>query len=155
MSEGPSKTCLSCRKERPLSDFSPSGSGHRSRCKSCRAAEERKRRECPKYREAQCAQKRRWYRENRELARGRQYLSRYGITWEEALALLKGQKYKCAVCSTKLTPKNRALDHRHDTGAVAGWTCSKCNSALGLLGDGHDLPRLESLLEYARRTRHN
>lgn len=73
------------------------------------------------------------------------YLKRtYGITVEEADALLERQDGKCAICGT---PEGDSrgfrmhIDHDHATGAVRGVLCNLCNSGLGQFRDNPDLLR--------------
>ena len=61
------------------------------------------------------------------------YLQRvYGITLKEYKALLKNQKYKCAICGKKQKDCKQALDvdHSHKDGKVRGLLCRFCNSKL-------------------------
>lgn len=57
---------------------------------------------------------------------------------------------RCEICGAASTPRRRlGFDHDHATGEVRGVLCSKCNSALGLLGDD---PRLiRAAAEYLTR----
>jgi hypothetical protein len=64
-------------------------------------------------------------------------------------ALLREQGGVCAVCG-KDEPNAHgrtgkqfrlAVDHCHQTGAVRGLLCQKCNRAIGLLGDDPALMR--------------
>lgn len=81
----------------------------------------------------------------------------YGITAEEYAALLDGQGGLCAVCSRPETAKRRgivktlAVDHDHDTGAIRGLLCTKCNTAIGLLDDSEE--RIAALARYMAANR--
>lgn len=90
----------------------------------------------------------------RQRERNQRYRSRYGITWEQAEALLNSQGHQCAICGCHLTEENRHLDHNHVDGSVAGWLCSAHNTALGHFEDGHDIELLLRVIQYALRTRH-
>jgi Recombination endonuclease VII len=57
---------------------------------------------------------------------------RYGITAEEADALLEGQGGVCAIC--KAAPAGH-VDHDHETGAVRALLCFNCNGGLGQFKD--------------------
>ena len=78
--------------------------------------------------------------------------SKYKISPEEYAALLRKQKGLCAVCRqperAKLRGKTKrlALDHCHRTGKIRGMLCSRCNTALGLLGDS--VPLLRAAIKY-------
>jgi Recombination endonuclease VII len=59
------------------------------------------------------------------------------------------QHGRCAICKRlPYTKKGLVVDHCHQTGAIRGILCSRCNSALGLLDD--DPALLEQALEYLR-----
>ena len=85
------------------------------------------------------------------------YLQRsYGITYKNYEALLKGQKYKCAICGSEgfiLDAMKHKLklvvDHNHKTGVVRGLLCHNCNRGLGLFQDNPDI--LQSAIEYLGR----
>lgn len=89
--------------------------------------------------------KKRYFEKNKEkvlLGRRRTTLKkRYGITPEEFDEMLAGQNGACAICETT-EPEGRygvfAVDHDHQTGKVRGILCSKCNSALGQMGDNEE-----------------
>lgn len=62
---------------------------------------------------------------------------------------------ECEICGAPETARSklgdiRALnfDHCHTTGAFRGWLCSRCNTAVGLLGDNPSLAI--SLAEYLK-----
>lgn len=75
--------------------------------------------------------------------------SRYGITVGEARELRAGVKC-CEICG-----RQRALevDHDHDTGAVRGLLCGRCNKAIGMFKDSEELMR--KAIEYLQRGRSN
>jgi len=70
----------------------------------------------------------------------------YGITHEEYLEIYENQKGLCAICEKPETRKEKttgktkwlSVDHCHDTGRIRGLLCSKCNNAIGLLGDNYE-----------------
>lgn len=72
------------------------------------------------------------------------YKNKYGITVEEAEALLKSQGGKCKICRRK--PKMQHIDHCHKTGTVRGVLCGPCNTGLGHFGDDPD--RLKAAAAY-------
>lgn len=61
------------------------------------------------------------------------YLRTYGITLESAEALLASQSGGCAICFAELTLFSRrtCVDHDHETKAVRGLLCHRCNQQLG------------------------
>ena len=93
---------------------------------------------------------------------------RYGITEEDYEELLVKQKYSCKICGQKpdknqtLPDKNQTLpdkgqtkpdkplyvDHCHQTKAIRGLLCHKCNIALGHMND--DPEQLERAANYLR-----
>ncbi len=70
-------------------------------------------------------------------------LSLYGITLEEYEALPK----ECFACGGTA---NLVIDHCHETMAVRGRLCGKCNTALGMVED--DPARLARLIQYLEET---
>lgn len=54
----------------------------------------------------------------------------YGLTSEQYDELLKRQGGKCAICRARPKSKRLAVDHDHQTGAVLGLLCSRCNHDL-------------------------
>lgn len=63
---------------------------------------------------------------------------RYGITPTEYAERLATQGGGCAVCGTDRCSDGRRLvvDHCHITGRVRGILCHRCNTGIGMLGDG-------------------
>lgn len=83
--------------------------------------------------------------------------SKYGITPEEHARRYLDQRGLCAICRDPERSGRKAdgtgglvVDHNHDTGAVRGLLCARCNSAIGLLGDNTDW--LHSAIWYLRFT---
>lgn len=60
----------------------------------------------------------------------------YGITGDDYETLLKAQGGKCAICRVRPKTKRLAVDHDHQSGAVRGLLCSRCNH--DLLGSAWD-----------------
>lgn len=70
-------------------------------------------------------------------------LRKYGLTPEDYDRMCAAQDGACAVCKKPETVTSRAgrtkklaVDHCHITGRVRGLLCTRCNKALGCLGDG-------------------
>jgi hypothetical protein len=59
----------------------------------------------------------------------------YGITIERYEELM--QAVNCAICHVEFRgdPKEKVLDHNHDTSTVREVLCQKCNKGLGLFLD--------------------
>ena len=79
---------------------------------------------------------------------------RYGITEEDYEKLLVQQKYSCKICGQKpdkcQTQPDKPLyvDHCHQTKAIRGLLCHKCNIALGHMNDNPE--QLERAAAYLR-----
>jgi len=102
-----------------------------------------------------------WYAKNRDLTKGRtkqwqsenpqrhaafvqkaQLFRNYGILPSQYGAMLSGQDGVCAICGETCSRGNRlCVDHCHDSMAVRGLLCGKCNSGLGMFRDNPDLLR--------------
>ena len=62
----------------------------------------------------------------------------YGITPEQHAAQAAAQGGACAICKTSfsgLSPQTVHVDHCHETGALRGILCGRCNTAIGALSD--------------------
>lgn len=71
----------------------------------------------------------------------------YGLTIEQYEGMLAEQNNKCSICDSDLIPGiDTCVDHCHNTGAVRGILCSKCNKGLGLFLDSPE--RLYRAMEY-------
>lgn len=60
----------------------------------------------------------------------------YGISPEEYRAIFERQGGRCGICRATPRTIRFAVDHDHQTGAVRGILCKRCNH--DLLGGGHD-----------------
>lgn len=77
----------------------------------------------------------------------------YGLTVDDYTDLCRAQGDVCAICKRPETtvsklgkPKQLAVDHCHETGAVRGLLCQACNAGIGLLRD--DPVTLSAALHY-------
>lgn len=124
------KVCITCKERLPKSEFHLCRrQGHQSRCKSCR-----KRWSAEKYKADP---------ELRERRRNGHYISRYGMTYDEVLALRERQDCKCAICREELAGgRQEHVDHCHESGVVRGILCSECNTGIGKLQDSPALLRV-------------
>ncbi len=123
--------------------------GHRSDCIPCNLAAKRARTALDP--EANRARARRWKRENPDRARAKQreYIDsgqkqiwdreshlrrKYGITIADYDRMFAAQNGVCAIC-LEARPEERTLhvDHDHETGAIRGLLCFRCNNAIGSL----------------------
>jgi hypothetical protein len=69
---------------------------------------------------------------------------RHSIDVRDYVATKEKQGLKCEICHK--TPKRLCVDHDHENGRFRGLLCSKCNSAIGLLGE--DTRAIERALWY-------
>lgn len=160
-SDVPDKRCCTCRKRRPLEDFSKNRSekdGLSPRCRECKrkqASESNARhREAIRRRERERRRNnpetiresaRRWYKNNKELAnrinRNNNLKRLYGITSDEYEEILEAQGYVCAICKSpphregKPNKQRLHVDHDHVTGKIRGLLCYHCNTGVGQFRD--------------------
>lgn len=112
------KRCPRCEATRPLDAFAQSKRSKDGRGVYCRA--------CIKERRAERSDKYREY----------EYRKRYGIGQVEYDAMLAAQGGVCAICRGLCIQYERlCVDHDHETGAVRGLLCIRCNRGLGLFRD--------------------
>ena len=73
----------------------------------------------------------------KECKRNENMFYRYGITRNEYNLMLIKQNNSCAICEKSQLElvKFLHIDHCHKSRVVRGLLCSKCNHAIGLLGD--------------------
>lgn len=128
------KTCTSCREEKPLADFPPRNNRpglRQPHCRSCARARQ------ADWRSANPEKQRRSYR-NASLKR------QYGITLEDYERMLAAQEHCCAICGADY-PGGKGdfhVDHDHATGEVRALLCHACNVGLGHFGDDPDRLRV-------------
>jgi hypothetical protein len=75
---------------------------------------------------------------------------RFGIGIPEYDALLDAQGGACGICGGQNFGRRLAVDHDHETGRVRGLLCTRCNAALGSLGDSE--ASLQRALDYLKRS---
>lgn len=112
------KTCTTCHKKYPLTEFYKNRTtrdGLTTRCKKCSRDNKRKH------------------------GRKANLKKRYNLSTEEYDYMSFKQGHACAICGDKPTDKKLSVDHNHKTGAIRGLLCSTCNTALGLLKDDPEL----------------
>lgn len=125
----PSKRCSRCRTITPLTDFYPrvaARDGRRSECADCSRRDARRR-----------------HHANRDAARNRRYLTRYGITTSDVDTLRAEQHYRCAICGRheNQLPLGLTVDHCHWTGTVRALLCHSCNAGIGHFQDSPEILR--------------
>lgn len=142
------KTCSTCGIEKELGNFnraSKSKDGRQPRCRECQRAAGRA------YREANGDVLREKAREYAKANRGRRAnnhrRSRYGVDEERFESMLHEHGGRCAICRKPCgTGTALSVDHDHESGAVRGLLCRKCNAGIGNLGDDPEL--VERALRY-------
>jgi hypothetical protein len=72
---------------------------------------------------------------NDDYGKNRGRWKKYGIDELVFNDLLAKQGCSCKICNINIDKSTSTIDHDHDTGAVRGLLCRKCNSALGLFND--------------------
>jgi hypothetical protein len=127
------KWCPDCAEVKPLAEFPKTRatvSGYYTYCKPCHNARGKVSKE--------------------KVGGSRTYhlKRRYGITAEDAEAMLAEQGGVCAICS--VMPAEH-VDHDHATGAVRQLLCFNCNGGLGQFKDDPDV--LRAAADYVERHR--
>lgn len=128
------RTCSKCGETKPAEAFGKRNGGrwYKSWCRPCESA-------------ARLEYARRDPRspEERSLAYWRRAIKReYGITEADYDRMLAEQGGRCAICAATECGGGRArfcIDHDHETGAVRGLLCNRCNAAIGRMEDSADL----------------
>lgn len=160
------QTCTRCSKTKPLTSeyFRPHNEKRKDGsiysklkriCRECelKAAKEYVRRPESIARNKELSKIR--YSKNKTRYKERRLKYVYNLTLEEYSLLLQVQNYKCAICKSPESSKDKsgnpqsfAVDHCHTTGRVRGLLCSNCNLALGLLKDS--TTSLHNAIEYLK-----
>jgi len=78
-----------------------------------------------------------------------QLRKKYSMSMEDYESLFKMQNGKCAICGHPPNRRRLGVDHDHNTGAIRGLLCSKCNAGIGSLDD--DPQRLQAAIDYLAR----
>ena len=92
-----------------------------------------------------------WNKANPDKVKNWTLLRLYGITLAQCRALLRGQRFRCGLCRSKLTSgySGWRVDHDHATRKVRGILCHSCNVGLGHFRDSPLL--LEKAAQYLRK----
>ncbi len=108
-------------------------------------------------REKCCRATAHWRIKNPEYDGNLKLKTRYGITPEQYVGMVKIQNNRCAICGNPETAKNPtsnkiqklAVDHCHKTGKVRQLLCQDCNRGIAKFQE--DPKRLQSAIEYLKR----
>lgn len=135
------KRCTCCGETKPVDDFyrasaNPESVRYRYRAQPCKR--------CTK------GVRKRWRDENADVLLGRQIgyniRARYGVDLEDYETHLAAQGGGCAICGTPPGKRRHHIDHDHQTGAIRGILCNRCNTGIGLLGE--DIALMERAAAY-------
>lgn len=134
------QTCAKCSRTLPITEFWRDRrqiNGFNFNCKECVG----KWHKDPENRKIASGQRRVRYatEEGERIVRNNRYKTRYGITLDDYERLFALQDGKCAMCGKEQKHKRLAIDHCHKTDAIRGLLCSRCNLAIGNVGDSIDL----------------
>lgn len=148
------KRCAKCGESKPIDDFyraAGTRDGHRGECKACNSAAKK-----AWYRantDRVKANVKRWQKEDAEHHNAQQRVRRqdperkrkeraghlrrkYGITLEQYEEMLEAQGGVCGICEREPNPNiSLHVDQDHETGAIRGLTCFRCNQAMGAFSE--------------------
>lgn len=152
------KVCKGCTEEKSLLEFYAHRSTRDRRathCKACQRERQRAERTGPG-RERYLAYLKEWREGNDDRHRAgvaTWRLGLYGLTPDDYNAMLAAQGDRCAICDGigEGTGRPLGVDHCHETNAVRGLLCNRCNSMLGFARDNEEV--LLAAVEYLRRSR--
>lgn len=140
--------CSHCRKDKPLSKFTPAyarnGYGLCRPCAAEAARERTKKRRDPDQNPNYQAD----FVADQKKKRAAFLRDFYGISDAEYTAMLDKQGGGCAICGKHEERKGYrlAVDHCHESGRVRGILCTNCNRGIGLFRDSTDL--IERAIKY-------
>lgn len=156
------KTCKACGELKRVDEFNLRKRESESRsavCRQCAYAKQKLRYDTdPEFRAKISAQATAYAAANRDRIRAKN-LARYDITPATYDLMFDDQNGNCAICfkaGYRLGSGGEAnrynvlcVDHDHETGVVRGLLCMRCNRAIGMLGDSHEV--LVSAISYLKR----
>ena len=133
------RTCVKCKKSKPLTQFHKNRTYRRRECKTCRSQYAK-----TNYKENKkdILNRRKPYSTRQKVEkRFRSWLAQgIKLTLQEYYKKLAKQHHSCKICKSPFkNTRDAHVDHQHTTGKVRGILCSKCNTALGLLKDDPNL----------------
>lgn len=136
------KQCPKCRKRKWNFEFYVDKRSNKlnSWCKECTNERTQKR-----------------YQDNPQQKRKHHLKSKYKLTLENYILMLKSQNGVCKICGQSETTKykNRikqlCVDHKHLTGKIRGLLCDNCNRMLGYAKD--NIETLKQAIKYLEETK--
>lgn len=139
------KTCLKCNQSLPASNFNKNKTkkdGLQTFCKKCQKGWY----ETPENKSRVLARVGKTSRENwhkkTPVEKYAVNLKRFfKMSIEDYKHLYIAQNGKCGICQTSEEMFSLVVDHDHQTNKIRGLLCSKCNSAIGMLGDSAETVR--------------
>lgn len=139
------KTCKGCGESKPFTEFPGNGGGtYKARCKPCYNKQTAEWRENKADKDRLRQQWREASKKNHTFDKRRvKTLAKYGLTIEQYDAMWNEQGGKCKICRQEL---KLVVDHCHNSNAVRGLLCDRCNVGLGCFGD--DVDRLRAAVLY-------
>lgn len=149
-----SKLCIACKLDKPLTEFHKNkrtSSGYQYKCKLCVKDYDARRYEDPEHKEKIKTRARDWTRANKDKVADNCRKWLHGVSGEQYRQVFDSQAGRCGICNKHQDelPKRLAWDHCHTSGKGRGLLCSKCNMALGQLGDS--IEGVERALAYLKR----
>jgi|ERR1035437_3947099 hypothetical protein len=144
-----SKTCLSCKEEKDLSNFgrtSDRKSGIHSQCKLCKNINNKKYyyMYLEKNREKKNIKHKEYYAKNKEKVKkhitDRERFRNYGVTKEQVELMRIAQNNCCLICNNQFI-KTPHVDHIdiNNKPFIRGLLCGECNLGLGKFKEDHNL----------------
>ena len=84
----------------------------------------------------------------RDAIKNNNLLKKFGLSLKEYNQLVIKQNGLCSICKQK-SIRNLAVDHNHETGAIRGLLCVRCNTGLGMFRD--NVLILEEAIKYLNK----
>lgn len=149
------KQCPECFEVKPIEAFPIRNTGAvYAYCKVCNS--KRAQKWSAENKDRKAATNAAWAARNRERvaqqSKEKHYRRRYGISYDDALAMLEKQNSRCAICSTEVSPETMVVDHCHDSSRVREILCNLCNISLAPLERAGWFEQAMAYLERHRST---
>lgn len=123
------KRCSACKEQKAIGEYWKG----QSQCKECKRAWRDTNRENVRRAARKHYQKNR--KKHARVGRENHLRRKFGITSAQYQAVLERQFGCCAICRQPPGERNLAVDHDHDSGAVRGLLCDRCNRLIGLASE--------------------